>query len=249
MSTPKVLVLAGDGINCENETALCFERSGFKSKIMTANDLAKNQSIITDYQSLVLPGGFSFGDELGSGRILALKLKYYLKDLLDEFKNKDKLVLGICNGFQVLTQLGLLPDYDRGKLASLCFNTDLENRKKPFVNKWVELKMSSSNSIWMQGLKENIWLPVRHGEGRLVFKENRSEEIALALETNGQIPLYYENDFNGSYKKIAALSDPSGRVLGLMPHPEAAYFKEQLPEGHESAYGKRFFDNAKAYFS
>lgn len=221
---PSFLVLCGDGVNCENETALALNHHGARTKIMHINDLLLTPKELFNHQGLVLPGGFSFGDELGSGQVLSLKLQTQLFDVLSEFLEKPRAVLGICNGFQVLVKLGLLPHRELGNPSA-----DLrENTQKKFINRWCELSVTKNHkSWWLPQDVESLWLPIRHAEGRLVFQDqNKTLE---ALKENNQLPLRYLEDQNGSVDQLAALSDPSGQVLGLMPHPEAACFAPQLP--------------------
>lgn len=250
MGKPFALILCGDGINCERETAAAFDLVGFNSKIVHINDLVKRQSYFKDVQVLAFPGGFSFGDELGSGKLLALKLKYQLQDYLNDAFNKDTLAIGICNGFQALVSLGFLPgNENQSKLASLAYNLDENHARKPFLNRWITLNSGNSNCIWTKGIKE-ISLPVRHGEGRLVFKDE--EKTFELLNSNNQIPFYYEENINGSYKNIAGLSDGSGKLFGLMPHPEAAMFAHLSPSGEPGdknhGDGYTIFKNSFNYF-
>jgi phosphoribosylformylglycinamidine synthase subunit PurQ / glutaminase len=244
-NTPHFIVLSGDGINCEKETGWAIEQAGGSAQIVHVNDLLENPSILKKANGLALPGGFSFGDELGSGRILGLKLKHSLGDALTEFVAKEKLVIGICNGFQVLTQLGLLPDYHNERSVSLG-----QNVSGKFLDRWVGLKSNQESvCVWTKGLK-NLSLPVRHGEGRVVLTEGKEDIIYKQLKDNGQDCLYYDQDINGSFQQLAGLCDPSGRVLGLMPHPEAALFQHNVPGDQKSdddGPGMALFKNAIEY--
>lgn len=221
---PSFLILCGDGVNCEKESALALNHFGARTKIMHINDLLQNAACLEDHQGLVLPGGFSFGDELGSGQLLSLKLQTRLEEALNSFLEKPKAILGICNGFQVLVKLGLLPSRELGRPRA-----DLRrNAHARFINRWCELEVTKNhNSFWLPQNLERIWLPIRHAEGRLVLQD--SENQLQELKSAHQLPLRYCEDVNGSTDQIAALSDPTGRVLGLMPHPEAASFGPQLP--------------------
>ncbi len=214
---PNFLILAGDGINCEHETAKAFELAGGTTSIVHINDLLLNSKSIFDYQGIAIPGGFSFGDELGSGQLLALKIRHQLSDVFQEFVEQQNPIIGICNGFQVLMKLGILPFPDEERTATLT-----ANESGHFINKWAELK-ADENSIckWTIGMKSKIELPVRHGEGRVIFKQGHEKELYSRLKENGQIPFTYTEDINGSYEQIAAICDPSGLVMGMMPHPEA----------------------------
>jgi phosphoribosylformylglycinamidine synthase subunit PurQ / glutaminase len=241
--TAKFLVLSGDGINCEKETLSAFEMVGLEGKIIHINELLKNKSCLQDYQGLALPGGFSFGDELGSGQVLALKMKKQLFQEFYRFVDDNKPIIGICNGFQVLTRLGLLPDHNSERSVSLAHNSTGK-----FVDQWVDLEIPNSNCLWTKGMS-SIELPVRHGEGRIVLaKEN---ETYKSLRENNQIALKYKTDINGSHEKIAGLTNKSGSILGLMPHPEAYMVKALRGIGtsvqniHENGDGFQLFKNIK----
>lgn len=239
MSTkPKFLVLWGDGINCENETARAIELAGGLATKVHVNELLKNPQILHSFQAMVFPGGFSFGDHLGSGQILSLKLENVLKDELRTFV-KTRPVLGICNGFQTMVRLGLLPDADFNRTCAL-----IKNRQGHFIDRWVALERDElSPCIWTKNLPKEFVLPMRHGEGRFVCKE---ESILNRLLQNHQAVLKYKEDVNGAQAQIAGVCDPSGLVFALMPHPEAALHEWHLPfEG--TAYGLEFFKNAVTY--
>lgn len=228
---PRVLVLAGDGINCDLESQYVFQKANCKTDIVHINKLLEDKNLLEQYEILVFPGGFSFGDDLGSGRVLALKIKYGLKKQLKSFiDRKGTGILGICNGFQVLIQLGLLPHPYEKQEVTLTHNTSGK-----FLNTWVNLEVNqNSPCIWTKNLKSNLLaLPVRHAEGKIVLKESSQEEIYTKLQESGQIPLSYETDINGSFAGIAGLCDPTGRILGLMPHPEAAHNSLLYPAGRQ----------------
>ncbi len=228
-----VLILTGDGINCEEETALAFKELGAQTKIIHIADLIENKDELKKSHVLVLPGGFSFGDEIGSGQILALKLKYGLGDALKEFIEEKKLIIGICNGFQALVRLGFLPRPFQKRVMTLT-----HNEQGHFQNLWVDLNVTKSICVWTTDLMgEKISLPIRHGEGKIVFAGAKSEQHNAYehLLEKGQIALTYENNVNGSYEKIAGICDPSGLIFGLMPHPEAAISMWQYPSGKEKS--------------
>lgn len=220
---PVFIVMAGDGINCERETALALRTAGVDTDIVHINDLIVAPHKLASADGLVIPGGFSFGDELGSGQILALKMRHKLGDAVLKMVEQQKPVIGICNGFQVLVKLGLLPfPAEEGRVTALA-----PNQSGGFIDRWVQLKIEQSVCLWTQGLGDKtIDLPIRHGEGRIVFKVGQEAEIYARLQNAGQIALTYSEDVNGSYGKIAALTDPTGVVLGMMPHPEAYMFAQ-----------------------
>ncbi|MFT6069254.1 MAG: phosphoribosylformylglycinamidine synthase [Bacteriovoracaceae bacterium] len=243
MLGPKVLVLTGEGINCERETAFAFEKAGAVPTIKTLNEVIKRPSSLNDYDILAIPGGFSYGDEIGSGHVFSLKLKKHLGNEIKEFIKNKKPIIGICNGFQVLVKLGLF-DSSNERQIGLAPNTS-----GAFINKWARLiPHKENNCIWVKGLNKEFSLPIRHGEGRIVLKQ---EEVYSDLVKKGQVVLSYENDINGSFKNIAGLCDDSGLVFGLMPHPEADLFKATSPEGSESplefSMGYEIFKNSVEY--
>ncbi|MCO4795218.1 MAG: phosphoribosylformylglycinamidine synthase subunit PurQ [Bacteriovoracaceae bacterium] len=247
MNKPNFLVLSGDGINCENETAFAFREAGGRADVLHINQVLENPSILKNYQGLAFPGGFSFGDELGSGQVLANKIKHGLLKELIEFIDQDKLVIGICNGFQVLTKLGLLPSHDKKRSMALA-----PNIQGNFIDKWVNMSVTSKKCVWTKDI-ERITLPVRHGEGRIIFSSNSQSEIYEELKLNDQIALVYDEDINGSFNCIAGVCNKKGTVLGLMPHPEAALFeatsetRSKNPLNHNIPM--KIFKNAINYFS
>lgn len=207
----KVLVLMGDGINSENELARAFSDQGGQVDKLHVNELLHNPHLLMNYGLLALPGGFSFGDEIRSGKILAEKLKDLLITELKAFLSQGGRVLGICNGFQVLAQLGVF-DWESDKRSF----TLAENSQGKFMDKWVKLEISPEaqfQSAWFKDLTGSLYLPVRHGEGRIV----KDQELNLPF-----VPLYYETDINGSYQQSAGVLSKDGAVFGLMPHPEVA---------------------------
>ena len=216
---PLFLVMAGDGINCERETAAALELVGASVKIVHINDLLEVPQMLAAVQGLAIPGGFSFGDELGSGQILALKIRHGLGDAFFKMVEDKKPVIGICNGFQVLVKLGILP-FPSEPARKLALASNESGR---FIDKWVTLNVNlQSVCQWTKDLPfDSFELPIRHGEGRIVFRNGQEDDMYQTLVEQGLIPLTYTEDVNGSYGRIAALTDPSGMVLGMMPHPEA----------------------------
>lgn len=211
----KFLILAGDGINCERESARAIEMAGGEAQIVHINDLVGGREKLSSFQGLFIPGGFSFGDELGSGLILATKIKYQLTDEFREFVSRGGAILGVCNGFQVLTKLGLLPFPFEVRSAALA-----HNESGHFINRWASLEVNPKTTCkWLMPLRgQKLDLPVRHGEGRLLFS---STEVHTKVKELGLDCLSYSEDINGSTDCIAGLTDPSGMILGMMPHPEA----------------------------
>lgn len=235
---PKFLVLWGDGINCENETARAIELAGAEACKVHVNALLEEPAQLGSYQALVIPGGFSFGDHLGSGQVLALKLELRLKNELQEFV-KTKPVMGICNGFQTLVKLGLLPDADFQRSCAL-----VKNEQGHFIDRWIEVQRNeNSPCVWTKNLPTQFALPIRHGEGRFVCQD---ESLLNRLINNNQAVLRYTEDVNGAQSQIAGICDPSGLVFALMPHPEAALHDWHLPMPGK-AYGLEFFKSAVQY--
>ena len=213
-------VLTGEGINCEVETAEACRRAGFKTTVFHLSECVTKPRSLDACSLLVLPGGFSFGDELGSGRVLALKLRHQLGWDLGKFAEAGGLVLGICNGFQALVALGAF-----GEGVALAPNEDGR-----FRNEWVRLEVTPGaihDSPFLKGINA-IELPIRHGEGRLLFSDPRPGEKHL-----DRVPaLYYSTNPNGSTDPIAGLFDSTLRVFGLMPHPEGFQRTSQHPGYH-----------------
>ncbi len=227
MSKIKALILTGYGLNCDNETAYAFEMAGAAASRIHINNLIDGSVCLTDFQILVFGGGFSWGDDHGAGVVQAVRLKTNIGDKLLEFVEQGNLVIGICNGFQTLVNLGLLPGIDNNycrRAVALTYN-DCGN----FQDTWVHLKINQkSPCVFTKGL-DHLELPVRHGEGKFYADQTVIDQ----LELNQQIVIRYAwpdgtaamQKFpfnpNGSLADIAGICDPSGRVFGLMPHPEA----------------------------
>jgi phosphoribosylformylglycinamidine synthase subunit PurQ / glutaminase len=246
---PKILILTGDGINCERETARAFSLAGADPVILHNNDLLMDPKSLHRYEALAFPGGFSFGDDLGSGQVLALKLSLQLGDELRSFIEAKKPVIGICNGFQALTKLGLLPEPFGVRIMALA-----RNSQGHFIDKWVELEPEKNSvCIWTRNLTGPFPLPVRHGEGRVVFTRGEEEIVHRRLSQQGQVALRYGEEVNGSFARIAGVSDPTGLVFGLMPHPEAAVSQLQHPQSTRLAdrrgegMGLKIFRNCVTY--
>ncbi len=222
MAKPNVIVLAGYGLNCEDETAYAFALAGARTDIVHINDLVAGSKKLKNYQIMAIPGGFAFGDDTGSGRAYANKLKNHLAEQLRDFVSADKLVIGICNGFQVVVNAGLLP-------GALTFNSSAR-----YTDRWVDLKIQG-DSPWLVGMKI-LSVPIAHAEGRYVadkpvFDQLEREKQVVATYAVGEICKLQQlpANPNGSTRDIAALTAHGGRVFGIMPHPERAMFFTQLP--------------------
>jgi len=243
----KAIVLRTAGINCDYESRHVLERLGFEVDLVHINSFIRKEVSLDDYNFLFLAGGFSHGDYLGSGKILANKLIYGLGDQVPEFIKNGNLVVGICNGFQILVKAGLLPgfeeDYKRQEL-SLTFNDSGR-----FQAEWVKLKNANKGKcIFSKGIKE-MDVPIAHGEGKFIAK---NAAVLRELERRDQIVFKYIGNPNGSMDDIAGICDESGRVLGMMPHPERAQYYWQLPFSTrqrvpEKTTGFKVFENALDY--
>ena len=254
---PKALVLTGYGINCDMETRHAFELAGAMADRVHINDLINDKERLYDYHILAFPGGFSFGDDIASGKVLANMIKYNIGEQIQEFIDEGKLIIGICNGFQAMVKMGLLPGFNGNYAArevTLTFNDSGR-----FEDRWVHLKANKiSKCVFTEGI-ESIYLPVRHGEGKFVTKnpqvleklKKRNHIVFQYTDTEGRTAGYPHNP-NGSVYNIAAICDETGRVFGMMPHPEAfqhmtnhpRWTREELPE--EGA-GVAIFRNAVDY--
>lgn len=230
--SPRAIIFSGYGLNCEEETKHAFEVAGAKADIVHINDVIAQPSILKNYQILAMPGGFSYGDHLGSGRAYGLKLQNHLGKHLEAFIKRDTLMIGICNGFQILVNSGILP----GSL--------LPNTSARYVDRWVDLRVVGK-SPWLEGVT-HLSLPIAHGEGRYYM----SKEKLHALQKKGDVALTYtkgeicafqnlEANPNGSIEDIAGVLAHGGRVLGLMPHPERAVSFFQLPQWQNIRDSKR----------
>ena len=214
---PRALVLAGYGLNCEEETAYAFQCAGAHADIAHINDLIEAPAILERYDILAFPGGFSYGDDTGSGKAYANKIKNHLKGAIEEFVARKTLVIGICNGFQIITNLGLLP----GALA--------HNDGAQYIDRWVDLT-AVGKSPWLAGVKK-ISLPIAHGEGKYIIdaktyaQMKKNKEIAFTY-SKGEVCAFQNlpANPNGAMHDIAGVLGHQGRVLGMMPHPERALF-------------------------
>ena len=261
MASPRVLILRAPGTNCDAETAFAFEQVGALPISIHVNQLIDDPRLGSNYQILCIPGGFSYGDDIAAGRILAQRLSVHLRDLVEEFRGAGRLVLGICNGFQAMMRLGIFfPGQESSPPATLA-----HNQQARFEDRWVHLVNRSSNSVFLEGV-ERIYLPIAHAEGRVAF---RSDADIAGLLSQGQLGLRYSDPAglsgdellpfpsnpNGAALNVAGISDPSGRIFGLMPHPERYIDPTQhpfwtreksLPEHGE---GRKLFENSVNFFT
>ncbi len=268
MAEPKVLILSGYGINCEEEMAYAFEQFGASADIVHVNDLIDGLATFDDYQILGIPGGFSYGDDTGAGKAMANRIVNNLREEILTFAKRDTLTIGICNGFQVVTALGLTPALD-GKYGKRQSGL-MANENNRYTCRWINLKVGSEKCVWTKGI-DTLFVPIAHGEGNFYMPEDMLKELQ---ENDQAVFTYIKEDGspangeypynpNGAILDIAGICDDSGRVLGLMPHPERHLFFHNRPdftllkekclrEGKplpEKGEGGQLFENAVTYFA
>jgi len=244
-----VLVLRGPGTNCDQETAFAFQQAGAVPSVCHINSLIRHERRLVDYQVLVIPGGFSYGDDIGAGKVLANELKLKLGEDVQLFVNNGGLILGICNGFQVMAKAGILPDIRQQTAPPMTLGTNDSGR---FECRWVHLKVEQkSPCVFTQGI-DSMYLPVAHGEGKVITDMRGLREINAALyytDDSGNIQAGYPDNPNGSMNNIAGVCDPTGRIFALMPHPERHIRFQQHPhwtrkKPKEHGDGFAIFQNA-----
>ena len=236
MGKAKVCVLRTAGTNCDKETAFAFEAAGAQVELVHVNKFITGEKKFQEYQILALPGGFSYGDDIAAGKVLANELRCKLNEPLGKFIEEGKLIIGICNGFQILVKSGLLPG-----------NQSLEQEVSLIINdcgsfrdEWVYLKTQSAKRkaqrcVWTKELPEMVYLPIAHGEGKFVALD---KSVLKRLKKNNQIVFKYVDNPNGSVEDIAGICDVTGRILGLMPHPERHIDIRQHPRWERAAGGR-----------
>jgi len=249
------LVLRAAGINCDVETQYALELAGCQAQRIHINRIIENPDILDTFQILVIPGGFSYGDDVAAGKILANQIIHHLSDRLNAFIESGKIVLGICNGFQVLVKTGILGKIEPSGRQQI---TITYNDSGKFEDRWVYLEPSGRKCIFIDP-DRRIYLPIAHGEGKVVFENN---DVLERLKADGRIVFRYVDENgntgpfpinpNGSTDSIAGLCDSTGRVLGLMPHPERFVRHTQHPhwtrlKDKTKADGRTIFDNAIKY--
>ncbi len=262
--SPRVLILRAPGTNCDQETAFAFEMAGGKPEAVHLNRLLENPQLAANYQILAIPGGFSYGDDISAGRIFGNQIRHHLRDCFEEFKAAGKLIMGICNGVQILVKSGvLLPDRADEPIATLTLNDSGK-----FEDRWVDLRVVGDKCVFLRGI-EQMYLPIAHAEGKFVA---RDQATLQRLDAAGQLVLRYTIDKrsevggqktesevvpypanpNGAQLNVAGLCDETGRVFGLMPHPERHVDPTHHPrwtrEPRERGDGLAVFENAVQFF-
>jgi len=264
MNKPKVLVFAGYGLNSEEETAFGFNWAGAQAEIAHINDVIDGHFKLKDYQMLAFPGGFAYADDTGSGNAYANKLRNHLWENIQRFIMDDKLVIGICNGCQIVSNLGLVPAFDKKygeRQVAL-----LHNQSARLVTRWLDMKVTTKTP-WLNGI-DTLSLPIAHGEGKFFASEKNLKRLhdkkQIALQyIKGEISTYLDvpANPNGSIDDIAGIIDETGKIFALMPHPERGMFFTQLPnwpllkQQHgknqdlpKEGPGLKIFKNAVEYF-
>lgn len=253
----KTIVIRTAGSNCDYETVHAFRHMGSDVSLVHINHIVSGKVSLSDFHILAIPGGFTYGDDISAGIILANELKYKLKDQIDQFIRDGKLILGICNGFQVLVKAGLLPDTSLANGEQLVTLSNNDSGK--FEDRWVYLKPVSQKCVFTQNMDKEVHFPVAHAEGKFIPKNS---ELLDSLRKNDQIVFQYVNvdgnldgypwNPNGSVENIAGICDSTGRIFGLMPHPERHFHPTHHPrwtrEGlKKEADGLPIFQNAVNY--
>lgn len=253
MAEVKAIVLRAAGINCDVETEYALELAGAEAERIHINRIIENKNLLDGFQIIVFPGGFSYGDDVAAGKILANQTRHHLLDAMQKFIEQGKLVLGICNGFQVLVKTGILPGDNSERQEVTITNND----SGKYEDRWVYLAPQTDRCVFIEPGRQ-IYLPIAHAEGKIVAKD----EAALdRLKSEGHLAFKYvdengdEGDYpvnpNGSAESIAGLTDSTGRVLGLMPHPERFVRRTQHPRWTRSDEvdidGMTIFNNAVKY--
>jgi phosphoribosylformylglycinamidine synthase subunit PurQ / glutaminase len=262
MAQPRVLILRAPGTNCDVETAYAFELAGAIAERLHVRRLLDEPSRLAQFQILCIPGGFSYGDDVAAGRILGMQIQHHLADVVQQFRNDAKLILGICNGFQVLIKSGVLLDDDpkQGPSATLAWNDSGR-----YEDRWVNLAVDGNRCVFLRGAS-SMYLPIAHAEGKFVTRDVASlrllglgGRLVLRYARPGAAkqldsPLPFPENPNGSVANVAGICDSTGRVFGLMPHPERHVDPTQHPrwtrgEAGPVGDGLQIFKNAVGYFA
>jgi len=225
-----VLILRAPGTNCDAETAFAFQQAGAATSLVHVNQLIRHEKRLSDYQIMVVPGGFTYGDDIAAGTVLANELRLKMGEDIRKFVGDGGLILGICNGFQVLVKAGILPGLSEGDLPPL---TLAANDSGKFECRWVHLSVNKeSPCVFTRGI-DSMYLPVAHGEGKVVADPEVLPQLNVVLyytDEQGNSKAGYPYNPNGSVENIAGICDSSGRIFALMPHPERHIRGTQHPQ-------------------
>ncbi|KPK84678.1 MAG: phosphoribosylformylglycinamidine synthase [Phycisphaerae bacterium SM23_33] len=250
MANPRAIVLRAAGTNCDKESEYALALAGFQAERVHVFRVMEDPALLDKYQLLMVPGGFSYGDDVAAGKILANQIIHRLSGPLNEFVAGGKLILGVCNGFQVLLKSGLLP-WGRADAGTANRDATLAwNDCGTFVDRWVRLRADSDKCVFLEK-GESLELPIAHGEGKFV---PRDDAVLERIRGAGQVVVRYHGDNpNGSVDDVAGICDPTGRVFGLMPHPERFVDVTQHPTwtrgGVDRPHGLLLFKRAFEYFN
>ena len=248
-SKPKVCILRSDGTNCDQELFYAFEKAGGIPEYVHINELRRKDKKLMEFQILALPGGFSYGDDIASGKVLAIELMSFLKDDLQKFIGRNGYILGICNGFQTLIRTGLLPFGTLGKMQASLTHNDSGR----FECRWVRVRAEESMATYLNELSFPMHVAVNHGEGKLFAESGVMERIEKGklvalryVDNEGKATMSYPENPNGAANSIAGITDMTGRILGIMPHPEKFIDETQYPnfrrEKIEKPHGLLFYE-------
>ena len=245
MSKVRTLILRAPGTNCDLETKFAFEQAGSAVDLAHINELLRHGELLSNYHIMVVPGGFTYGDDISSGKILANELRTGLADSMRQFVADGRLILGICNGMQVLVKSGILP----GNATPL---TLTNNDSGKFECRWVYLKVNRSNQSVFTKDMDMIYLPVAHGEGKVVTDPGKVKPALSYCDSRGNTTAGYPFNPNGSVANIAGISDATGRIFALMPHPERFIRRTQHPRwtrerSDRTGDGMQIFNNAVSW--
>lgn len=246
---PRVCILRSDGTNCDEDLAYAFQLAGTTTQLVHVNELREKTKKLSDFQVLALPGGFSYGDDLASGKVLALELISFFKNELQEFVGKKGYVLGVCNGFQTLIRTGLLPFNAIGNMSATLTNNDSGH----FECRFVKIKAEKSAASYFDGLEQILDVSVNHGEGKLFADEKIIDKLEKEnlivfryVDKDGKPTMHYPENPNGALHAIAGVTDKTGRIFGLMPHPEKFIDITQHPnwrrKNFQKPHGQLFFE-------
>ncbi len=252
MSKVKVLMLRAPGTNRDVDTRIAFETANAEVDSALVNELSRKEKRLSEYQIMVIPGGFTYGDDISAGKIMANEIRLGLGEEIKKFVADGRLVLGICNGFQVLVKTGILPGIE-GQSAQPVTLTNNDSGK--FECRWVYLKVNKkSPCVFTKGM-DGMYIPIAHGEGKLVAEPGMLEKLNIVVQyvdERGKTLAGYPFNPNGSVNDLAGICDGSGRIFGLMPHPEDFIRWTQHPrwtreKERQDLYGLRIFTNAVAW--